>query len=97
MGGGGYCHLYGLYGYVLLWGIWMGKWIGRVMHACKLFPDTNSVSLLLNYGIIFLSVPYYQGLEGVGGPYPALLHPIQFLSLSLYPAPPTGLEGGVGI
>ena len=71
-------------------------------NACvQTLPDTNSVSLLLNYGIIFLSVPYYQGLEGGGGvgggPYPALLHPIQFLSLSLYPAPPMGLEGGVGI
>ena len=61
-------------------------------NACvQTLPDTNSVSLLLNYGIIFLSVPYYQGLEGVGGPYPALLHPIQFLSLSLYPAPPPGV------
>ena len=36
LGGGGYCHLYGLYGYVLLWGIWMGKWSRRVMQVCKL-------------------------------------------------------------
>ena len=40
-------------------------WEGK---ACvQTLPDANSVSLLLNYGIIFLSVPYYQGLEGVGG------------------------------
>ena len=30
-------------------------------------PDTNSVSVWLNYGIIFPSVPYYQGLDRRGG------------------------------
>lgn len=64
-------------------------------------PDTNSVSVLLNYGIIFPSVPYYQGLEevGGGGPYPAFLHPILFLSLSLSSAPPLphGFGGWVDI
>ena len=55
-------------------------WEGNT--CVQTLPDTNSVSVLLNYGIIFPSVPYYQGLEGVGGgggPYPSLLHPIQFL------------------
>ena len=36
-------------------------------NACvQTLPDTNSVSVLLNHGIIIPSVPYYQGLEGVG-------------------------------
>lgn len=34
-------------------------------NACvQTLPDTNSMSLLLNYGIICPSVPYYQGLKG---------------------------------
>ena len=68
-------------------------WEGNT--CVQTLPDTNSVSVLLNYGIIFPSVPYYQGLEGVGGggPYPSLLHPIQFLSLSLSPAPPPQVWG----
>ena len=99
--GRGYCHLYGLYGYVLLWGIWMGKWIGRVMHACKLSQIPIQCHCCLIMGLFFslsLTTRVWKGWGGGGGgPYPALLHPIQFLSLSLYPAPPTGLEGGVGI
>ena len=53
-----------------------------------------SVSVV-NYGIIFPSVPYYQSLEGVGGvggsPDPAFLHPIPFFitfSLLCTPVPP---------
>lgn len=30
-------------------------------------PDTNSVSVWLNYRLIFPSVPYYQGLDWRGG------------------------------
>ena len=66
-------------------------------------PDTNSVSVWLNYGIIFPSVPYYQSLEGVGGvggsPDPAFLHPIPFfITFSLLCTPvPHGFGGWVDI
>ena len=53
-GGGGYCHLYGLYGYVLLWGTWMGKWIRRVMHACKLSQVPIQCQCSLIMGLFFL-------------------------------------------
>lgn len=69
-----------------IWDLWlcvaMGNTDGEMDsegNACvQTLPDTNSVSVLLNYGIIFPSVPYYQGLEGVGvgGPDPAFLHPV---------------------
>ena len=37
-------------------------------NACmQALPDTNSVSVWLNYGIIFPSVPYYKGLDRGGG------------------------------
>lgn len=52
-GGGGYCHLYGLYGYVLLWGIWMGKWIQRVMHTCKLSQIPIQCQCCLIMGLFF--------------------------------------------
>ena len=54
LGGGGYCHLYGLYGYVLLWGTWMGKWIRRVMHACKLSQVPIQCQCSLIMGLFFL-------------------------------------------
>ena len=58
-----------------IWALWlcvaMGNMDGEMDwegNTCvQTLPDTNSVSVLLNYGIIFPSVPYYQGLEGVGG------------------------------
>ena len=62
-------------------------------NACvQTLPDTNSVSVLLNHGIIIPSVPYYQGLEG---PDPAFLYPILFfIVFSLPRTPPTGLGAG---
>ena len=75
-------------------------------NACvQTLPDTNSVSVLLNHGIIIPSVPYYQGLEGVGewgwgwgglvGADPAFQYPILFfIAFSLPRAPPTGLGAG---
>ena len=57
-----------------IWALWlcvaMGNMDGEMDsegNACvQTLPDTNSVSVLLNHGIIIPSVPYYQGLEGVG-------------------------------
>ena len=70
LGGRGYCHLYGLYGYVLLWGIWMGKWIGRVMHACKLSQIPIQCDCCLIMGLFFslsLTTRVWKGGGGGGG------------------------------
>ena len=64
-----------------IWALWlcvaMGNMDGEMEsegNACmQTLPDTNSVSVWLNYGIIFPSVPYYQGLDrgaGRGGGVP---------------------------
>ena len=86
-----------------IWALWlcvaMGNMDGEMDwegNACvQTLPDTNSVSLLLNYGIIFLSVPYYQGLEGVGAggslSCPPASHTI-FITFSL-PCAPHGFGG----
>ena len=72
-------------------------------NACvQTLTDTNSVSVLLNYGIIFpLSITTRvwkgrEGWEGGGGPVdPAFLHPILFfIAFSLPHASPTGLGAG---
>ena len=74
--------------------------MGSEGNACvKTLPDTNSVSVLLNYGIIFASVPYYQGLEGVGGGWGVLILPSAshtiFITFSVpCTLPPTGLGAG---
>ena len=70
LGGGGYCHLYGLYGYVLLWGIWMGKWIQRVMHACKLSQIPIQCQCCLIMALLFppsLTTRVWKGWESGGG------------------------------
>ena len=96
-----------------IWALWlcvaMGNMDGEMDskgNACvQTLPDTNSVSVLLNHGIIIPSVPYYQGLEGVGewgwgwgglvGADPAFQYPILFfITFSLPRAPPTGLGAG---
>ena len=90
LGGGGYCHLYWLYGYVLLWGIWMGKWVRRVMHVWKLSQIPIQCQCCLIMGLFLplsLTTRIWKGWEGGGGSWSCLLHPIPFLSLSLSPAP----------
>ena len=92
LGGGGYCHLYGLYGYVLLWGIWMGKWIGRVMHACKLSQIPIQCHCCLIMGLFFslsLTTRVWKGWGSLSCP-PAS-HTI-FITFSL-PCAPHGFGG----
>ena len=90
-----------------IWALWlcvaMGNMDGEMEsegNACmQTLPDTNSVSVWLNYGIIFPSVPYYQGLEGVGGGWGVLILPSAphtiFITFSVpCTLPPTGLGAG---
>ena len=64
-------------------------------NACvQTLPGTNSVSVFLNYGIIFPAVPDYQGLEGVGVLILPSCIPYYFSSLSVSPTPPMGLGAG---
>ena len=98
--GGGYCHLYGLYGYVLLWGIWMGKWIRRVMHVCKLSQVPIQCQCCLMIGLfspLSLTTRVWKGWEGSWSCLPAshtIFH--HFLSPPHPPPlpPPTGLGAG---
>ena len=112
-----FCFLWlGLAGRGLLsfvWALWlcvaMGNMDGEMDsegNACvQTLPDTNSMSLLLNYGIICPSVPYYQGLKGVGEGDGVLILPscipyyfYHFLSAPHPPPPfPHGFGGWVDI
>ena len=97
----------GLLSYI--WALWLCVAMGNidgemdsVGNACvQTLPDTNSVSVLLNYGIIFPSVPYYQGVEEVGVGRGGVLIlpsciPYYFSSLSLSFAPPSPMGLGAG-
>ena len=63
----GYSHLYGLYDYVLLWGIWMGKWIQRVMHAFKLSQIPIQCQCCLIMGLFSLCPLLPVSGRGWGG------------------------------
>lgn len=88
-----------------IWALWLCVAMGNidgemdsVGNACvQTLPDTNSVSVLLNYGIIFPSVPYYQSVEGVGGPWSCLPASHTFFHHFLSPShPPPPRVWGLG-